>query len=142
QVESRPAYLSSHRAVERYVTSRQLEIHPGTPPVAVRSAFGGLAIYKLNFVRAARYVGMLPDGSEIWEHVAFNGEAVRAGGLLYIFPKLLNLAPPEHTNQRLSGLGRLAADLDPRSYKFYSRLSPAVRLCKGILSGKQLASKS
>jgi glycosyltransferase involved in cell wall biosynthesis len=90
EIENRPAYLARHRAVERYVKRRQVNIPPNTPAVAVRSAFGGLGIYKLDFVRAARYVGLLPDGSEICEHVAFNEAIVRAGGVLYIFPKLLN----------------------------------------------------
>jgi hypothetical protein len=138
EVESRPAYVPRHRAVERYFTSRQRNISPNTPPVPVRSAFGGLGIYKLDFVRAARYVGLLPDGTEVCEHVAFNEGAVRAGGILYIFPELLNQVPPEHIHPRLSGLWRLAADLDPRSYKRLSPVvspivSPVVRLCKGLL---------
>jgi hypothetical protein len=140
EIENRPAYLPKHRAVERYLTNRQLEIYPSATPVAVRSAFGGLAIYKLNFVRAARYVGVLPDGSEICEHVAFNREAVQAGGVLYIFPKLLNQAPPELIYRPLFGLARLAADLDPRAYKFYPRLSPVVRICKRILGRKAAVS--
>src|SRR5215471_6556117 len=56
QVENRPIYLPRHRAIERYVTTRQLNIPIDTPPVLVRSAFGGLGIYKLDFVRTARYV--------------------------------------------------------------------------------------
>jgi glycosyltransferase involved in cell wall biosynthesis len=122
EVESRPAYLPRHRAVARYLTRRQLNIPPNAAPIAVRSAFGGLGIYKLDFVRAARYIGLRPDGSWICEHVGFNETAVRAGGVLYIFPKLLNQAPPEHIYPRLSGFRRLAADLDPRSYKGLSPL--------------------
>jgi hypothetical protein len=113
QINNRPAYLPRHRAIERYLTRRQLNIPPNTPPIAVRSAFGGLGIYKLDFVRAARYVGLLPDGSEVCEHVAFNEAAVRAGGVLYIFPELLNQAPPEHIHPPLSGLWRLAYDFEP-----------------------------
>jgi hypothetical protein len=132
EIESRPSYLPKHRAVERYVTSRQLEIQPGTPPVAVRSAFGGLAIYKLRFVRAARYVGVRFDGSEVCEHVSFNEEAARAGGVLHIFPRLLNRSPPEHIGRRLSGIRRLAADFDPRSYKLYPKLAPVVRCARDL----------
>jgi hypothetical protein len=130
QIANRPPYLPRHRAIERYFTSRQIRISPDSPPVAVRSAFGGLAIYKLDFVRAARYVGLLPGGSEICEHVAFNEAAVRAGGMLYIYPGLLNYAPPEHIQPRFSGLARLAADLDPRSYplvRLYKRLQKTIR---------------
>ena len=142
EVENRPAYLPRHRAVERYFTSRQLTIPSNTPPIAVRSAFGGLGIYKLDFVRTARYVGLRPDGSEVCEHVPFNEAAVRAGGALYIFPELLNHAPPEHIHPRFSGLWRLAADLDPRSYKMLSPIvspvvSPVVRLCKRLLGRRR-----
>jgi len=133
EVENRPAYLPKHRAVERYFQQRQIEIDPNARPVPVRSAFGGLAIYKMKFARSARYVGVLPDGSEVCEHVAFNRDMVLAGGILYIFPKLLNNAPPEHVSHRLTGIRRYIADLDPQSYKFYHHLAPVMRACKGIL---------
>src|SRR5215475_6590300 len=132
EVENRPAYLPQHRAVERYFQQRQIEIDPNARPVPVRSAFGGLGIYKMKFARSARYVGVLPDGSEVCEHVAFNRDVALAGGILYIFPKLLNHAPPEHVKHRLMGIRRYVADLDPRSYKFYPKLAPFVRVCKGI----------
>jgi mannosyltransferase 1 (CAP59) len=130
QIANRPPYFPRHRAIERYFTSRQVRISPDSPPVAVRSAFGGLGIYKLDFVRGARYLGLLPDGSETCEHVAFNEAAARMGGLLYIYPRLLTHAPPEHIHPRFSGLWRLAADLDPRSY-------PLVRLYKRLLMQKR-----
>jgi hypothetical protein len=123
EVENRPAYLPRHRAVERYLTNRQVTIFPNAPPVSVRSAFGGLGIYKIDFVRAARYVGLRPNGTEVCEHVAFNEAVLRAGGVLHIFPALLNQVPPEHIHPPLLGWWRLAADLDPRSYK---QLSPIV----------------
>jgi glycosyltransferase involved in cell wall biosynthesis len=133
EVENRPAYLPRHRAVERYFRQRQIEIKPNTRPVPVQSAFGGLAVYKMKFVRFARYVGLLRDGSEVCEHVAFNRDVVGAGGMLYIFPKLLNHAPPEHVGQqRLMGVRRYLADVDPRSYKFYVTVGPFVRACKGV----------
>jgi len=130
EVENRPAYLPTHRAVERYFQQRQIEIDPNAPPLPVRSAFGGLAIYKMKFARSARYVGVLPDGSEVCEHVAFNRDVALAGGMLYIFPKLLNNAPPEHVSHRLMGIRRYVADLDPRSYKFYHKLVSFMRVCK------------
>ena len=133
EVENRPAYLPRHRAIERYFQQRQIEIDSNAQPVPVRSAFGGLAIYKMKFARSARYVGALPDGSEVCEHVAFNRDVVLAGGILYIFPKLLNHAPPEHVSHSLMGVRRYVADLYPRSYRFYPKLAPFVRVCKSIV---------
>jgi hypothetical protein len=136
EIYKRPAYLPRHRAIERYLTRRQLNISPDASPIAVRSAFGGLGIYKMNFVRDAHYVGLLPSGSEVCEHVAFNEQAIRAGGELYIFPSLLNQAPPEHIHPALSGLRRLAADLDPRSYK--RLLLPFVSLALWLLKAARV----
>jgi hypothetical protein len=51
----------------------------------------------------------------------------------------LNEASPEHLNQRLSGLRRLAADLNLRSYKFHPTLLPVLRRSKRILAGKAVA---
>jgi hypothetical protein len=135
EVVKRPAYLPKHRAIERYVGSRQIQIEPNARPVPVQSAFGGLAIYKMPFVTSARYVGLLPDGSEVCEHVAFNRDITLAGGSLYIFPKLLNGAPPNHVKHfRLTGVARYVADLDPRSYTFYAKCAPGVRRCRDIFA--------
>ena len=78
----------------------------------------------MDFARAARY------GSEACEHVAFNEAIVQAGGLLHIFPDLLNHSPPEHAHLPLSGLRRIAADLDPRSYPIVRRFRQLLRLEK------------
>jgi hypothetical protein len=80
----------------REVFDRQLRIPPELPPIAVRSAFGGLGLYKMSAALAGSYCGIDPQGRPVSEHVAFNQAIVRASGQLHIFPSLMVLAPPEH----------------------------------------------
>lgn len=78
------------------IISRQIEIPRELAPIPVRSAFGGLAIYKRRFLGDAKYVGCDTLGREVAEHVAFNEQISGAGGELFIFPSLTLQAPPEH----------------------------------------------
>ncbi|HZX84539.1 MAG TPA: hypothetical protein VFF19_13310 [Reyranella sp.] len=83
----------------REVFTRQIEIPPSLPPIAVRSAFGGLAIYRLPAALAARYRGTDATGRETSEHVAFNTAIGHAGGRLHIVPALQVHAPRQHLYQ-------------------------------------------
>jgi hypothetical protein len=102
----------------REVFWRQIEIPPSLPPIAVRSAFGGLGIYRLSFALGARYCGIEERGRETSEHVAFNAAITRAGGQLHIFPPLRVHAPRQHLYQpsefkwrwRMTMLARRAAE--------------------------------
>jgi hypothetical protein len=71
------------------------------PPLAVTSAFGGLAIYKLRDALPATYKGFKAKEAvqagikrhfrfQVCEHVAFNEDITRQGGKLYILPFLVN----------------------------------------------------
>lgn len=56
----------------------------------VDSAFGGIALYKLNSkVTTCRYKGTHDDGSEICEHVPFNECIKKNGGKIFINTKFL-----------------------------------------------------
>jgi hypothetical protein len=83
----------------REVFTRQIEIPPSLPPIAVRSAFGGLAIYRLPAALAARYRGTDATGRETSEHVSFNTAIGHAGGRLHIVPALQVHAPRQHLYQ-------------------------------------------
>jgi len=96
---SRPPGETFEAAKFREVFKRQIEIPPSLPPIAVRSAFGGLGIYRLPAARAARYHGSDANGRETSEHVAFNTAIGRAGGRLHIFPALQVHAPRQHLYQ-------------------------------------------
>lgn len=95
----RPPDETFEAAKFREVFTRQIEIPPSLPPIAVRSAFGGLGIYRLPAALAARYHGVDAQGRETSEHVAFNTAIVRAGGQLHIFPALQVHAPRQHLYQ-------------------------------------------
>jgi hypothetical protein len=62
----------------------------------VDSAFGGLALYRLDQALGARYVGLDSDGEEACEHVAFNADLRQRGGKLYVLPGLRNATPWVH----------------------------------------------
>src|SRR5829696_8850639 len=68
----------------REVFTRQIVIPPSLPPIAVRSAFGGLGVYRLSAALSARDRGVDAEGRETSEHVAFNAAI---GGRLTSFPR-------------------------------------------------------
>jgi len=115
----RPPDETFEAAKFREVFARQIEIPPRLPPIAVRSAFGGLGIYRRSFALAARYCGVDAQGRETSEHVAFNAAIARAGGQLHIFPALQVHAPRQHLYQpsefklrwRLTMRGRRALEI-------------------------------
>ncbi|MGE0577146.1 hypothetical protein [Reyranella sp.] len=95
----RPDGVSFEAAKFREVFSRQIEIPASAPPIEVRSAFGGLGLYRLSAALGARYGGVDAQDREVSEHVAFNTAIGRAGGRLHIFPALQVHAPRQHLYQ-------------------------------------------
>lgn len=77
----------------RYLTWRNRPILPvAKRPIPVRSAFGGLAVYRMRVALGGSYAGMR-DGFEVCEHVPFNEGLSANGARLFIHPGLLNMAP-------------------------------------------------
>jgi hypothetical protein len=95
----RPKGESFEFAKFREVFVRQIKIPTNLAPIEVRSAFGGLGIYRMSYALNARYRGLDDQGREISEHVAFNEQIARLGGKLYIFPPLQVHAPRQHLYQ-------------------------------------------
>lgn len=118
QIWGRAAGESFEAAKFREAFAQQIEIPADLPPIAVRSAFGGLGIYRLSVALGARYCGLDSAGREVSEHVAFNEAITRSGGELCIFPPLQVRAPGEHLYRaaefrlrwRLAMLARRAAE--------------------------------
>ncbi len=121
----RPSDETFEAAKFREVFTRQIEIPPLLPPIAVRSAFGGLGIYRLPTALAARYHGVDARKRETSEHVAFNTAIDRAGGRLHIFPALQVHAPRQHLYQpsefkwrwRLTMMARRTAEIARPSWR-------------------------
>lgn len=96
RIWGRPPSESFEAAKFREVFARQIALPREMPPVEVRSAFGGLGLYRMAHALKARYVGLDRQGREVSEHVGFN-EAIRAaGGRLHVFPDLQVRAPLQH----------------------------------------------
>lgn len=115
----RPPHETFEAAKFREVFARQIVLPPRLAPIAVRSAFGGLGLYRLPLPSDARYRGLDAEGRDVSEHVAFNDALIRAGGQLHIFPALQVQAPRQHLYQpsefrwrwRMAMLARRVAEL-------------------------------
>src|SRR5262249_35536074 len=83
-------------AIEKFIHSRQFKIRPEHPPIAVKSAFGGFAIYRTDAIRGSWYASRDKGSGLTCEHVLFNAQLRESGAKLFILPSLLNDAPVEH----------------------------------------------
>ena len=99
-------YVLAHQvddmtAYKKTFAPRLFQLAETAPPLAVASAFGGLAIYKLRYALKAEYKGFKSKESiragvthrfrfQVCEHVAFNADITRRGGKLYILPFFVN----------------------------------------------------
>lgn len=78
---------ASKRGINYCVNERYRSIPEDNKPILVKSAFGGLAIYKTSAIGNARYYG--GDGNrETCEHVSFH-ENIR-DSRIFINPKMIN----------------------------------------------------
>ena len=96
RIWGRPARESFEAAKFREVFARQIALPRQLPPIEVRSAFGGLGIYRMSYGLDSAYAGLDGKGRETSEHVAFNEAIGRAGGRLHVFPDLQVGAPRQH----------------------------------------------
>ncbi len=96
ELADKPRWMPAGLAKIHYVYRRQFSIPANTQPIRVRSAFGGLGVYKMSKILDCRYDGLASDGREVCGHVPFNQKICDQGGELYIHPKLLNQSPSEH----------------------------------------------
>jgi hypothetical protein len=99
EIWGRPPSEPFDAAKIREVYYRQIAIPAELPPIRVRSAFGGLGIYRMSYALRARYHGLNDAGRQTADHIAFNADIDRAGGQLFVFPPLFVHAPMEHLYQ-------------------------------------------
>jgi hypothetical protein len=98
RVSTRPRWMSHAQAVWNYVGMRQLSF-PVQTLTQVDSAFGGLGVYKTQFLTNGTYVGSI-SRKEICEHVAIHSQITARNGRLYACPWLMNVTPEEHKFRR------------------------------------------
>ena len=80
--------------------SRMAHIPRSRPPIEVDSAFGGLALYRRDALRGARYDGLDEAGAERCEHVALNAQLRAAGHRIFIHPGLINARKTSHASRK------------------------------------------
>ena len=91
--------LRADLALKAAVHSRMLHIDKRSDAINVDSAFGGLAIYKMNVIGSARYSGRDGEGKAICEHVPFHKVLKDNGFKIIIDPQLINAGWVDHTNE-------------------------------------------
>jgi glycosyltransferase involved in cell wall biosynthesis len=101
------------RAKQMCITQFQKRINPRTPPFRVRSAFGGLGLYRMAATIGCKYNGQTTECScrafgipynpqvgcrqDTCEHVAFHADMIRLhGAALYIHPGIQVSTQLEH----------------------------------------------
>lgn len=101
---SRLEPLFGHEAARDIaVYSRQVRIPRTSPPIAVQSAFGGLALYTREALLSGGYEGLDADGFEVCEHVPHHARIRAAGHRIFINPQLVNTAWTIHTRNKQMG---------------------------------------
>ena len=84
------AYASS-------INSRMVRIPKDSAWIEVDSAFGGMAIYRAETLKSARYVGSTDSGEMICEHVALHSNIRAQGFKIFINPNFINFAYTDHS---------------------------------------------
>lgn len=82
---------SSGEAHKIAVTSKMKSISEKTQPIRVKSAFGGMGIYRTSVFLDGHYLGIDKEGNEVCEHVHFHETLSKKGYQLFIMPSLVNL---------------------------------------------------
>ena len=89
--------VRQQKAISDTYYGSMITLDPRTPPLEVESAFGGIGIYKKDFIEGCRYVGLDGDGREVCEHVEFHAGLRRKGAKLFIIPNFINGSWNEHS---------------------------------------------
>lgn len=96
--------VSADKARYSSVYSRMIEIPLHSDWIEVESAFGGLGIYKMQYIGTASYVGVRQGGvmgGQSCEHVHFHQSIRSNGARLFINPMMVNNSINEHSQLAL-----------------------------------------
>lgn len=80
------------------ILSRMIKIKQSEKPIEVKSAFGGLGIYKKELFGNFYYSGLDKNGDEVCEHVSFHKHMSKTSKLV-IMPSLVNAGYTEHSER-------------------------------------------
>lgn len=97
--------VSAAESRKKNVVDRMRTIDSDDDVIPVVSAFGGLGVYKKNWLIDEEYNGMEGDLA-VCEHVSVNSSISRKGGKLFVVPWLINAGLTEH-NFEATAVGRL-----------------------------------
>ncbi|MEY4342216.1 MAG: hypothetical protein RL736_6 [Pseudomonadota bacterium] len=80
------------KSIDECILQKFHNIPIETPPIKVKSCFGGLALYKTKFLHGCQYNGILNNSKwqQQCEHIGLNQGIVANGGNIYINPKMIN----------------------------------------------------
>ncbi len=88
---------STAKALEVAVFGRMISIPTYQSWIPVRSAFGGLALYKKAALKGLRYLGKTENGEEICEHVHLHEQMCKKNRKIFINPTLINTGYTDHS---------------------------------------------
>lgn len=123
----RSSGINPIRARELAIHKRQIKIPKDGDWIAVDSAFGGLGIYKREYLSGAIYESRDGNGELVCEHVSFNIGVGRNGGKLFVVPAFINFKLNGHNypmlkRKRLKRLAkRFVWRTFPPSRKYFSK---------------------
>lgn len=120
--------VSRFKSIYSAVYSRMIKIPPHADWIEVKSAFGGLAVYRKTVLKNVSYAGLSPNGEEFCEHVSLHQQIREKGGRIYINPKMINAGVVEHA-RNASGLGlmRFWFRCQLRDFADYLRIAPHLK---------------
>jgi glycosyltransferase involved in cell wall biosynthesis len=103
------------KARKQAIFSKMIRVKTNKPSIKVDSAFGGLAIYKVDFFLNFNYD---TDQAEIEEseHVALHKKIINKGGSIYINPKLVNSRINTHNINRFFIIRQLRQIIQKRNH--------------------------
>jgi len=116
-------------ALNASVYSRMIKIKEANKPIKVKSAFGGMGIYKKYLFEGSTYFGLTVDGCEICEHVSFHESLHAQGRALYINPKFINCGWNEH-NKNIKLGAKVKSRLQYYTLQHVTKIIPKEKLKK------------
>lgn len=86
----KPSFISQKDANNMYSHSRRIHIDKNHPPFQVQSAFGGMAIIKIESIKGAKHIGYYENGMETCEWVSFCLSLNKGHNKILINPAFIN----------------------------------------------------